>query len=251
MDDTTRAQSEVIGFTLLFSLILITSGIVFIQGTNGINQAREVEQTQNAVRAFDILSNNINDVTRDAAPQRETEIQLGGATLSISEPLYYNVSITDSSGTTRTYASSMYTLRYESDKAGTVVYQNGAIFTEYGTGDDTESVLVSEPPFKIDGNNILLSQYRIQPNTDETTRVSGEGTALIVTQGTNNDVVVASDADRVTVEFGPTNQRDAWVRYFEENGFSCSPLTSEKAECEKTGINRVHVQTWYLLSELR
>ena len=246
-----RGQSETIGFILIFSLIIISTGIIFVQGTTGLEQARNDEQTQNAVRAFNILSANVEDISRDAAPSRETEIQLGGGRLSVEEPMWFNVSITDQNGVTETYPSYMYAITYESEGAGTVVYSNSAVFRQYETAGTTESVLVSKPQFKIRGSSILISQYRVRPEGGKTKSVSGSGTALIRTEGADSQVVLQQNPSEVTVEIGPTPRRDTWIAHFEESGFSCTTPEPGVAECSKTSVDRVYIQQFYIVSDLK
>jgi len=61
------------GFVFAFALVTASVGVVYTTGIGGLEDARENEQVTNAVRAFDVLHDNIEDVTREDAPSRATE----------------------------------------------------------------------------------------------------------------------------------------------------------------------------------
>ncbi|MDZ7702032.1 MAG: hypothetical protein U5J98_08165 [Halobacteriales archaeon] len=82
-----RAQTETLGFVLVFALITASIGLVYATGFTGLDNAREFEQTNNAERAFEVFADNIEDIVEWNAPSRSTEIRLADATLTIAEPI--------------------------------------------------------------------------------------------------------------------------------------------------------------------
>ncbi|MFC7136780.1 hypothetical protein ACFQRB_10335 [Halobaculum litoreum] len=74
----TRAQSDAIGFVLVFSLIVLTVGTVYAAGYPALQDLRSDEQLENMERAFEVLDDNVDDMAREGAPSRATEIKLNG-----------------------------------------------------------------------------------------------------------------------------------------------------------------------------
>ena len=130
-----RGVSETLGYVLVFSLVISTIGAVMIFGFSGLEDRQEVEQVNNAERAFDVLADNFDDMRRYEDPSRATEIRLAGGTLSLGE----NVTITVGQGSNGTLDPDMQTqtnvtlrpLVYESD-GGIVVYEAGMVFRSDG-----------------------------------------------------------------------------------------------------------------------
>jgi hypothetical protein len=88
---TDRAVSDVIGYVLVFSLIIATVGIVTAVGFSTIEDRQRDERINNVERAFDVFAANVEDVYRGGAPSRATEIRLSGGTLQYGEPVTITV----------------------------------------------------------------------------------------------------------------------------------------------------------------
>ena len=93
-----RGASETIGFVLVFSLIVLTVGVVLTVGYTGLQDARDAERVNNAERAFDVLADNIEDITDRGAPSRGTEIRLAEAAIGPGAPTHINISGFNTSG---------------------------------------------------------------------------------------------------------------------------------------------------------
>ena len=110
-----RGVSETIGFVLVFSLIVLTVGVVLTVGYGGLQDARDAERVNNAERAFDVLADNVEDITHRGAPSRGTEVRLAEASLGAGSPTYLNVTgVNDSGG--RVFSTGNYS-------TDTVVYE--------------------------------------------------------------------------------------------------------------------------------
>ena len=83
----TRGVSEIVGFILVFSLVLGTITLVYASGLSGLDDTRDAERITNAERAFDVLANNFQQMGRGEAPNRATEIKLAEAQLSVRDAL--------------------------------------------------------------------------------------------------------------------------------------------------------------------
>jgi hypothetical protein len=91
MDD--RGVSEVIGFVLVFSLITMTIAIVSVTGIGGLQDAQQAEQVNNVERAFDVLDDNFDEIQRQQAPNRTTELKLVDGSIGLGEEIEITVRI--------------------------------------------------------------------------------------------------------------------------------------------------------------
>lgn len=81
-----RAVSEVVGFVLTFSLVTMAIAIVFTAGFGGLQDTQQAEQVNNVERAFDVLDTNVQEVQRQEAPSRATEMRLSGGAAGVRRP---------------------------------------------------------------------------------------------------------------------------------------------------------------------
>jgi len=136
LDD--RGISDVIGYVLVFALIL---GAVVIVSTTGLSELADIrtnEQIDNAERAFDVIAENLGDVYASGAPSRATEIDLASASLSLGTPITMNVT----NGSTTLLRQQITPIVYEGEARSRIVYEGGAVFR---TQDDS-GVVLREPP---------------------------------------------------------------------------------------------------------
>jgi len=216
-----RAVSETIGFVLAFALVTASVGVVYTTGIGGLEDAREDEQVTNAVRAFEVLADNVADVRRQGAPSRATELKLNGASIGFGDPVRFTVQVnyTDSDAND-TFVASTRPLVYE-DAGGEVVYSGGATFR---VSDDWAAMRV-EPGFVVDDRRSLVPLLVTYPQGDGD-GIGGDSTVLVVAHrqpsGSTGEFDTGLDDPgearvNVTVE---SPRADAWGRYFDEEGMT-------------------------------
>lgn len=161
-----RGVSEVISFTLVFSLIAATVALVYVSGIGGLESTRSSERITNAERAFDVLADNMADIHQKGAPSRATEIKVSNARMEFGESTTVSVQLENVNGTETTNVSSVSLdpIVYSSDSGTDLVYANGAIFRQDRGG----TTIDRAPPFLF---------------TDD----GGERTAIVPTIETRND----------------------------------------------------------------
>lgn len=221
---TDRAVSEVLGFVFAFALVVATVGAVYTFGIDGLQDAQEDEQINNAERAFDVLADNLADIHRHGAPSRATEISLAGATLSVGEPITVTVTAVNSSDPDDNTSVSMHPrpLVYSGIQNTRIIYVGGAVIR----ADGDANIMRIEPGWIVTGRNAVIPfvhTYR----TGETKKLSGEKTVLVVArrQGSSLERQLLTDTGpgdpylrvNITVD---SPQTSAWKRYFESEGFT-------------------------------
>lgn len=221
-----RAQSETIGFVLVFALIAASTGIVSVAGFSTLDDARTAEDLNNMERAFDVLADNVEDVTHGEAPSRATELRLGGGDLVLGE----TVRITVATNVTATpIPIRTHPIVYRLDGTD-IVYTSGAILrTDRGS-----TVMRAEP------NLVVSDQFVILPLTDVdagsgSTAMGGDSTVLVRTRRKSSptaESIATNDTDvtaNVTVE---SPRAMAWKRLFQSRGFdTCVEHSQTNVSC--------------------
>jgi len=142
-----RGVSETVGFVLVFSLVMLTVGTVLTVGYAGLQDARDAE------RAFDVLANNIEDITARGAPIRGTEIRLAEASIGPGAPVTMNISgfAADGSRQFSTGNNTLDTIEYEAD--GTKIrYTGGAVTRVQSDG----STLLGDPNYRLANDSVII-----------------------------------------------------------------------------------------------
>lgn len=232
---TDRGVSEVLGFVLVFSLIVTTVGIVYVGGMSGLTDTRDTERINNAERAFDVLADNFQQLGRAEAPSRATEIRIAGGQLSTSRnyPLVTNRT-DDPDGETKLNPVS---IEYSTGGSKRIVYELGAVIRTSGEG---AGVMLREPDLIFDEDRTVL-RY-IEP------RGSGQaigGTTTVLVRAQTNTVETldeGSGGQPVRIRLQTAEDRaNIWKEYFEEQlEWETDPCSVEAA----TGDDSVVVCTF-------
>ena len=201
-----RAVSETVGFVLVFALITTTIAVTFTFGLGGLQDAQEAERDANVERAFDVLHDNLRDVSRDGVPSRATEIRLAGGTLVLDErtEVRFNGSEWDASYVERTRP-----IVYRGAGDSAVVYENGAVFVTDGEG----GVVLNEPDLLVGDDSVVVSLVRIG---GQSRAIAGDRTVLVVGSNAGREV-----GDRPRSSGNVTMEIDSpyaavWERHYED-----------------------------------
>ena len=72
---TDRGQSEVIGFVLVFVLVVSTVSIASVAGFGSLQDARDYERSQNAERAVEAIAIGVDEVTHELLRRRLVDLR--------------------------------------------------------------------------------------------------------------------------------------------------------------------------------
>ena len=203
-----RALSDVIGYVLVFSLIIATVGVVSTVGFTGLQDRQDAEQINNVERAFDVFDHNVEDVYKRGAPSRATEMRLGGGSLGYGERIEIEI---ESGGENVTASSTP--LVYSRGNTE-ILYVSGAIIRV----DDGNAVMLSEPDFVFETDHVVMPLIETRSRSDRT--IGGESTIRVTSEFSFIETTVpaqlaepsGSDVN-VTIE---SSRAEAWERYFED-----------------------------------
>lgn len=204
-----RAASEIIGFILVFSLILGTITIVYIGGLSGLDDARNAERVNNAERAFDVMANNFQQMGRGDAPNRATEIKLADAQLTTSGTRQVSI---NSSGMSTAAAASPVTIRYDAPGDTRIVYENGAVIRV----DDGEAIMRREPDFLFSDGKAVVRFIELRGSNQG---VGGTASTVLVRAERTQSQVLENrgSSSNVTIKMQTHPDRaGVWKDYWEE-----------------------------------
>lgn len=205
-----RGVSDVLGFAVVFGVVVASIALVYTVGTAALADVRHAHAMDNTERAFDIVGENVADLHRNDAPGRATELQLAGGQLALSESTTITVTNTTEIEGRPVSADAVSTpIEYTNRESG-LYYAGGAVIrTHRGT-----AVMVDEPPFEFGRERVVLTLVEtIQAGGSES--VGGTGSVHVSTQNEGSSIERIVD-EEVTVEVAVTSPRyRAWARYFE------------------------------------
>jgi hypothetical protein len=214
-----RGVSDVLGYVVIFTLIVSSVAVVTVGGTESLGAVRDAERFGNAQRVFDVLDTNVDDHLDARTHSRATEIRLTDAGVDFGTPVEINVTV-GNQGYNRT---TLDPLVYRQSDRREVIYSAGAVLRR----DRGATVLTEEPPFRV-GNRTLLTLVDTRAQTGG---VSGSGRVLLrseyVSQRAHEYTAVT---DPVVIEI-TTPRTAAWQSYLEaETGEDC-PITGNTVTC--------------------
>jgi hypothetical protein len=237
-----RGVSDVIGFTLIFGLVMATVAVVSLGGMDTLESIRDDEQMTNAVRAYDILADNVRDIHEEGAPSRATEIRVSDALLYYGDPISINVSGVNTADTDENFTLEyqMHPIVYEQTNTDKLVFANGAVLRDNRQG----GVVQEEPPFSLGSNRTLIPILQtkggaVQSVADSTVRIRAVQTtrAVLVAKSHN-------PYDEVWLNVTTPRQREWLLALDEQPDTSCQVVTqtgTDVVACEIDEPDRLYV----------
>lgn len=209
-DPGSRAVSEVIGFIIIFGLVVTSISLVMYTGIPALEEAQEREHAQNAERAFSVLQDNINDVALRDAPARGTQIRVAQSELETNSVGGY-INITGDPSENETARGGFGSAVYRTGTGDEVVYENGAVFRFDGVD---SSGMVFEPNWRIREDEVVIPMIRTVSAGGGSRSVSGDTTMnMRASPGATPDTHFWQDVD---LDINITSPRaDGWVVYLE------------------------------------
>lgn len=243
MRNNQRAVSEVLGYALVFALVISTVAIVTVSGFGQLEETRNTEQLNNAERAFDLFSTNMDDITKRGAPSRSTEIRLADAKLDVANPITVSFRGVDNDKPSNNFSESyeVWPVIYTSESSDSmIVYSGGAVFRS----DGRNGIAVKDPSIVAENGRIVIPL--VQTRSDNVQSIGGSTTRIRATRSGSPELV-ASDDDSTydKVYMNVTSQRATlWKQMLDDyEGFNCNMTgTSDRISCvTETSPDRLHI----------
>jgi len=244
-----RAVSDLVGFVLVFALVVSTVGIVSVAGLDTLQSARDAERINNAERAFEILRSNTADIYQRGAPSRATEVSLDDASLALGDQIWFNVSDPGTGGGPSFHnASVVRPIVYDSGDTR-LVYVMGAVFREQRDG----GVVVQPWSPVIGQDRTVIPQVKTTSATQ--TGQSVKSSTVLIRASANRRRVRLSETggayDDVWINVSSTPRADLWARMLGDHPqIDCPTVRDTSVECSMTDTpQRLFVtETWIAVS---
>jgi len=227
-----RGVSDLLAFTLTFSIIITGIGLVSLGGLGAFDAIQQGATTDVAETSMIGFAETTDDHIRGDAPRRATSMKLQGHGLSLQSSTL-NVTV-DGTST----AIAIGALARETDSGTNLVYTSGAVYRV-----QREGLVVSRTPtLRCGPDSAYLSVLSLDGQAD----FSSSGRVTIQTSVQNRSLVSPRagqppSASTVSVNVSETAYPDAWNRTFDRQLSNWSPHPSKSHTYQCTGINRAVV----------
>jgi hypothetical protein len=207
-----RAVSDVLGYVLIFTLIVSSVAVVTVGGYDALDAVRDGERFDNAERVFDVLDEHVDAHLEDRVPGRATEVRLADASLDFGDPVTVNVSV-PGVGFNR---STVDPLVYEQSGERRILYAAGATIRR----DRGPPRLIDGPPFRF-GNRTLITVVETRSRSGG---LAGSARVLVRTEYVSQSVHTYTTLEGRSPTLNVTGARpEAWADWWEaETGEPCT-----------------------------
>lgn len=229
---TERAQSEAVGFILVFALIVLAVSGLTVTGLSELREVRDAQRVDNVENSMQILASNVQDLVVGRAPVRDTELQLGSGDLAFTEPVALTVSGERATDPEQNFSYEVETrpLAYEAGGHERVVSNAGGVFRQ--RGHNASMVAAPAADLSPDGSTLTIVQTR---RSGANAGISGTSTALVRAHRTQTDIYAVTNATydlRVRID---SPRAGAWKRHFESRAdTTCSSPGPDAVTCSFT-----------------
>jgi len=206
-----RGQSELIGYVLVFSAIVLAIGGVVTFGVTALDQVQSSTVADNGEFAMQAVAADLEALYYGTATRRTTELTLDSATLEAGAPTTVNVTAVRGSKTVE-IGHQFRPIVYKTDDV-TIAYENTLVVRDQARG----SVAVNDPLITISKSQSVVpvvetnaSVQSVGGGTSEVHAVVANSTAVSMTRGSDRvrlNVTVHSLPDRI----------DVWERQLNES----------------------------------
>ena len=236
-----RAASEVVGYVIIFSIVIFSVLLLTASGTTTLEDIRDDEQAENAERAFDVVADNMAEIYERDSPSRATEIDVKRSQLFYGNYTTIKLELLVSGTVEESFEEQLRPIVLRSSSNTELIYEAGAVFRI----DRESGTMIRDPP-------LLLSTQRVHAPIVKTTvpelqAVSGTS-ILLRGKSTSREVLFTPDtlsSDPNKLRITVTSPRfEIWKRHFEEETpLTCKPTdpNTKTVKCEMPVGNTVYV----------
>ena len=226
--DDERGLSEVLGYIIVFSIVITSIVVVVVGGIATVEDARDSERVENADRAFDVAADNFADIYERNAPSRATEIDLGEASIFYDNNVSMTVSGTAAGQGTvfeTTHEFRPVTMRVTDDR--NLIYEGGAVFR----GEAGNEIMSRDPPFLLEDRVHIPVVKTVAPTIES----AGRTTVLLRGVADERELRADAEVDRVTIEIS-SPRYEAWATGLESDVVDCDTDSATRTvTCELSG----------------
>ena len=219
-----RGVTEVLGFILLFSVVLLSIVTISIFGTNALHDGRDTVVVDNVQSGFMGLANTADDIYQENAPHRSVSFQMGRGQMQVGDPVTFNVTVDGTLVANTTSRPIVFSLG-----DSRLVYEGTAVFR----GEQGGTAVIRPPDFRLDDQRVIIPAVELAPIHNRS--IGGRTTVDMIrgassvnwTEGNNIDV-------ELEIDTATENRAEAWKRTLEDmRSWSC-PVSGTTTTCTYT-----------------
>ncbi|WP_225334686.1 DUF7289 family protein [Halomicrobium urmianum] len=237
---TDRAQSDTLGFVLLFTVLIASLGVVATAGVGTLESGRDVATSQNVEQSMIELAGAGTDVHRENVSVRTARMGLGNGQLEAGEETEIAVEVDGSPadvGGTRIDGLAVQPITYSLDGRA-VTYEGTAVVRHQDGG----SVLVREPDFHFDPDGGVVAVPVVNTTLVGDADSVGGGNAEVRLLRGDASTRITDSATSFTLTVDPPADRvDAWKTALESSAESSTDCSEDESsgtvsyECPSLG----------------
>ena len=211
------AVAETIGFIYIFAIVILSMGLIYVMGYPTLQSSMDENIFESTEQSFIVLQSDMKMVGFDQVPVKSLQIQLQGATLSVTENS--NITIDYVGNESGTLSNVTGEIEYRKND-NFLTYENGGVWKRYPDG----SIMVSSPRIyttTMEGTNITtIGVVSIQGAS----LVSGKGVVTFSMIYNESIINKTSSPVNVTLRINSTYATE-WKSYLESIGFTTTNST--------------------------
>ncbi|MEM3085868.1 MAG: hypothetical protein QXO51_07470 [Halobacteria archaeon] len=168
MDRDDRAVSEVVGYLIIFAIVMLAMSVIYVNSLSAMLRTEEQSYLANVDQSFKVMSFNINRILAGSAPAQSMEVRLRDSTISLLQKSTLNVSWMNrtSGGNDTTGVETLATVEhYFRDRK--IAYEGGGVWTK---SPDGGVAMLSAPPFIVDNTTVIPYATLSTANTSRSGR---------------------------------------------------------------------------------
>jgi len=229
--DSVRGVSDVVAFTLVFSTIIFTIGVITVTGVGTLGDVQAATETGVAEETMRNYAGSLSDHRTERAPRRSTTIKLQGHNLDLAESVELSYGV---GGDTKTIVTGA--LVRTTDTDAELVYQSGGLFRVQDGG----SVVVRQPPFRCGDDTAHLAVTTLRPRGDGISLAS-DSRLTLVSRYQNQSITVEETATPVSVDIGSTRYTEAWRPALEDDWDRVARTDTYECDVSRFVLHRTNV----------
>ncbi len=209
-----KAVSEVLGYILVFGMVVMAVFIIYIQFYPEIQRQQDISVFKSMEDTFTVLKNVEELVAYGASPSKTISLRVERGIIYAKPNTQWNITVGGKKFTTH----GVITYEVRDMK---ILLENGAIIECFGK----ECIMMSKPRIIRKSGEIFLSLINIRGSL----ALSGFGQISLENNG--SEVYKGSNTN-ISIEFN-TPAREVWIKYFKDLGFTES---SNSVTCKNVNV---------------
>lgn len=206
-----EAAAETIGFLYIFAIVMLSMSIIYVMGYPMLQSSMDESIFESSEQSFIVLQSDMKMVAFGQVPVKSLQIQLQGATLSVTQNSIITIEYLD--GTPQNFTYPIGEIEYQkNDKF--LTYENEGVWKRYPDG----SIMVSSPRiYNSTMNGTDFTTIGVV-SINGTSSVGGNGIATLSMTSKESIINKTSSPVNVTLKINSAYAKD-WKNYLESKGF--------------------------------